>query len=332
MISRRRFIAGVVLAATPLDATSSAQEYKAQQTGRPVRTVAILAPHDRYRNREYSAFIETLRSLGYDQGSNLRLLLRSAEGKAERLPVLAKDLVDDRVEVIVAVNSPGARAAIQATKQIPVVMTIVGDPVALGFVSNLSRPGGNVTGISSLGRELAGKRLALVKEVVPGAKRIAAMFNPNEPLHALQMEDMQRAVPVLNVEIRFFPVKVTGELPETFKRILTWRADAALWVLGQDAPFQPGTIELAARHRLPTMVTQRENVENGGLMSYFPDAVELFRRTAIYVDRILKGAKPGDLPVELPTKFELVINAKTAKALGLTIPPSLLLRADQVIE
>jgi len=146
------------------------------------------------------------------------------------------------------------------------------------------------------------------------------------------MQDMQRAATVPNVEIRFLPVKAIGELSETFKRMLDWRADAALWLSGQSIAFQPGTIELGARHRLPVMVTQRADVEAGGLMSYAADAVELFRRTAMYVDRILKGAKPGELPVELPTRFELVINLKTAKALGLTLPQSLLQRADQVIE
>ena len=292
-MDRRAFISNVTLAllAAPRFA-------EAQQTGLPVHTVGVLSPHDQYRDKEYPAFIATLRSLGYDEGS----------------------------------NTPGARAAIQATKHIPIVMAIVGDPVAVGFVPNLARPGGNVTGISNLSRELSGKRLGLVKDVVPGAKRIAAMFNPDDPLNTPQMQDMQRAAPVLNVEIRFLPVKAIGELSETFKRMLAWRADAALWLSGQSIAFQPGTIELGARHRLPVMVTQRADVEAGGLMSYAADAVELFRRTAIYVDRILKGTKPGDLPVELPTRFELVINMKTARALGLRIPQSLLQRADHVIE
>jgi putative ABC transport system substrate-binding protein len=305
---------------------------EAQQTGPAIHTVGVLAPHDHYRDREYSAFIETLRSLGYDQGRNLRLLVRSAAGQSDRLPALAKELVDAHVDVIVAINTPGSGAAIQATKQIPIVMAIVGDPVAMGFVSNLARPGGNATGISNISRELAAKRLALVKEAVPAAKRIAAIFNPNDPLNALQMEDLERAAPVLKVEMRFFPVKTPAELSETFKRIVAWRAQAALWLSGQSQALQPAAVELAATYRLPLMGTQRADVEAGGLMSYSPDVIELFRRTAIYVDKILKGAKPADLPVEQPTKFELVINRKTAKALGLTIPPALLLRADQVIE
>lgn len=324
-ILRLPIVAATLLLAAPL-------AVEAQQTGPAVHRVGVLAPHDHYRDREYSAFVETLRSLGYDQGRNLRRLLRSAEGRPDRLPALAKELVDARVDVIVAINTPGPGAAIQATKQIPIVMAIVGDPVAMGFVTNLARPGSNVTGISNISRELAAKRLSLVKEAVPAAKRIAAMFNPNDPINALQMEDMQRAAPVLKVEMRFFPVKTPGELSETFKRIAARRAEAALWLSGQSQALQPAAVKLAATYRLPLMVTQRADVEAGGLMSYSPDAVELFRRTAIYVDRILKGAKPGDLPVELPTKFELVINAKTAKALGVTIPQPLLLRADQLIE
>jgi putative ABC transport system substrate-binding protein len=324
-IVRRSIVVATLLLATPL-------AVEAQQTRPAIHTVGVLAPHDYYRDREYSAFIETLRSLGYDQGRNLRLLVRSAAGESDRLPALAKELVDAHVDVIVAINTPGSGAAIQATKQIPIVMAVVGDPVAMGFVSNLARPGGNATGISNISRELAAKRLALVKEVVPAAKRIAAMFNPNDPINALQMEDMQRAAPVLKVEMRFFPVKTPTELSETFKRIVAWRAEAALWLSGQSQALQPAAVELAATYRLPVMGTQRADVEAGGLMSYSPDVVELFRRTAIYVDRILKGAKPGDLPIELPAKFELVINAKTAKALGVTIPQSLLLGADQLIE
>ena len=305
---------------------------KAQQTSPAVHSVGILSPHDHYRDREYSAFIDTLRSLGWEQGRNLRLLLRSAGGVSDRLPALARELVDARVDVIVAINTPGSRAAVQATKQIPIVMAVVGDPVAMGFVSNLARPGGNVTGISNISRELAAKRLSLVKEAVPAATRVAAMLNPSDPVNALQMEDVRRAAPALKVEVQFFPVKTPGELTETFKRIVAWRAEAALWLSGQSQALQPAAVKLAATHRLPVMGTQRAGVEAGGLMSYSTDDVELFRRTASYVDRILKGSKPGDLPVELPMKFELAINAKTAKALGVTIPQSLLLRADRLIE
>ena len=330
--SRRRppaFSWLLIVGATLLAAPGAVEP---QQTSPTVRTVGILAPHDHYRVREYAAFIDTLRSLGYEHSKNLRLLVLSAEGKSDRLPALARELVDARVEVIVAVNTPGAAAAVQATKQIPIVMAIVGDPVAMGFVSNLARPGGNVTGISNISRELAAKRLTLLKDAVPAAKRFAALFNPNDPLNALQMEDLRHAAPALKVEIDFFPVKTPGELPDTFRRIVAWRAEAALWLSGQSQALQPAAVKLAAAHRLPVIGTQRADVEAGGLMSYSPDDAELFRRTAIYVDRILKGAKPGDLPVELPTKFVLVINTKTARALGIPIPQSLRLRADHLIE
>jgi putative ABC transport system substrate-binding protein len=325
-----RLIAAVLLlAGTSLLAAGGVAQ---AQTGPTVHTVGVLAPHDHYREREYSAFIETLRSLGYQRDRNLRLLLRSAEGKPDRLPALARELVDAKVDVIVAINTPGSDAALQATKQIPIVMAIVGDPVAMGFVSNLARPGGNVTGISNISRELTAKRLTLVKEAVPTAKRIAALYNPEDPLNALQMEDLQRAAPGLKLDIQFFQVKTPGELVEVFKRIAAWRAEAALWLSGQSQALQPAAVTLAATYRLPVMGTYRAVVEAGGLMSYSPDDTELFRRTAVYVDRILKGSKPGDLPVERPTKFVLVINTKTAKALGVTIPQSLLLQADHLIE
>jgi ABC-type uncharacterized transport system substrate-binding protein len=325
MMNRRRFLRTVSasLLAAPLVA-------EAQPAAPGVRTVGILAPH--WDDPAYPVFLETLRQLGYQESRNLRLLLRSADWKHDRLPALAAELVEARPDVIVAMNTPGARAAIQATKSIPIVMSIVGDPIGAGFVSSMAHPGGNVTGISNISAELAPKRLSLLKEVVPRARRIAVLLNPVDPVTVPQMRDTERAAPVLGVEVRFFPVKTTPELPETFKQMIAWRADAALWLAGQPNAFQAATIDLAAKRQLPVMVHQRVNVEAGGLISYFADHTELLRRTAVYVDKILRGAKPGDLPIEQPTRFELVINLKTAKALGLTIPQSLLLRADHVIE
>ena len=305
---------------------------EAQEARQPVQIVGVLTPQRLEHQPGYPTFLETLRLLGYQEGSNLRMLLRSADGNLDRLPALAAELVAARPDVIVTLNTPGARAAIQATKQIPIVMTAIGDPVGSGFVSNLARPGGNVTGISNMAAELASKRLALLKELVPGARRIAAMFNPDDPVTVLQLRDAERAAPVLKIETRFFAVRAIGNLPETFKQMLAWRADAALWILGQHQAFQTGSIELAASHRLPLMVGAGQNVEAGGLISYIGDPVERYRRTAVYVDRILRGAKPGDLPVEQPTKFELAINLKTARVLGLIIPPSLLAQADRVVE
>jgi putative ABC transport system substrate-binding protein len=311
--------AAIVLASMPCVAA-------AQQ----IRTVGVLAPHDFYQ-REYAAFTEMLKSLGHGP-ANLRLLYRSAQGKADRLASLAAELVDAQVDVIVGVNTPGAGAAIKATKTIPIVMTVVGDPLTMGFVSNLARPGGNVTGISNINRELAAKRLALLQEAVPSAKKVAALFNPNDPINALHMEDMKRAAPGRNVELRFFAVKEAADVPEAFRLITAWHAHAAMWLTGGTQGFQKASAELAVKHRLPVMARERPDVEAGALMSYSADTVDLFRRTAVYVDRVLKGMKPGDLPVEQPTKFDLVVNVVAARAVGINLPGSLLLQADRVVE
>jgi len=295
-----------------------------------MRTVGVLAPH--MQDPNYAAFPDELRRLGYVDGKNLRLLVRSADSKYERLPALADELVAAGPAVILAINTPGAGAAIRATREIPIVMAIVGDPVGSGFVSNLARPGGNVTGISNMTGMIASKRISLLKELVPVMKRVAVLLNPVDPVTRPQIRDVERDAPSLGVEARFFPVKTPQELPDAFRQMRAWNADAALWLSGQGTQFQPGTIKLSIAHRLPTMVPQRIDVEAGGLISYFPDHAELYRRAAHYVDRVLKGAKVGDLPVELPTKFELVINLRTAKAIGIAVPQSMLLRADKVIQ
>lgn len=319
----------ILLMVTALAAPRAVQ---AQKAGQAVPTIGVLLPQSAELNFAYRAFPEKLRQLGYRDGETVRMVMRSAEGKLALLPALAAELLAAKVDVIVAVNTPGARAAIQATKQIPIVMVSVGDPVGSGFVVNLSRPGGNVTGISNMIAELAPKRLAILKEAVPAAKRIAVLFNPDDPITQPQLRDAERVAPTLKVEVRFFPVKSTASLPDAFKQMAAWRADAALWLLGQQHPFQNGSIELAASHRLPLMVGAPQNVEAGGLMSYSSDSLEIFGQAATYVDRILKGARPGDLPVEQPTKFELSINLKTAKSLGLSIPQSVLLQAVHVIK
>ena len=221
MLVRLTAVVAFLLLAVPL-------AVDAQPSGQPVHTVGVLMPQNMNVYPSYAAFPETLRRLGYHEGGNLRIVLRSAEGKLDRLPTLATELVSARVDVIVAVNTPGARAAIQATKQIPIVMTEVGDPLGSGFVSNLARPGGNVTGISTMVGELTAKRLAILKEVVPSAKRLAVMFNPDDPVTVPQIRDAERAAPLLNIEIRLFPVRATANLPETFKHMLAWRADAAI--------------------------------------------------------------------------------------------------------
>ena len=301
----------------------------ARATQPAVRRIGILTPVDQ---ATYPVFVDALRRLGYEDGKNVQLLLRVAKSDYARLPVLARELVDAKVEVIVAINTPGARAAIDATKTIPIIMSQVGDPIGSGFVTSLARPGGNVTGVSNQAADLASKRLALLHEMVPGAKRIAVLYNPVDPVTEPQIRDVKAAAPKLGVEVRLYPVKTLAGLPETFNTLLEWRAQAAIWLNGQHQSYQAGTIALAEKSKLPVMVTGLPDVEAGGLLAYSSNAVELFKRTAAYVDKILKGAKPSDLPVEQPTHFDLTVNLKTAKALGLKVPQSILIQATKVIE
>jgi putative ABC transport system substrate-binding protein len=304
----------------------------AQRSGQAVYTIGVLMPQRLEDTPHYASFLDMLRQLGYQNDRNLRIILRSADGQLALLPSLAVELVAAKVDVVVAINGPGSSAAIRATKTIPIVMVAVGDPIGSGFVSNLARPGGNVTGTSNMVAELGSKRLAVMKELVPNAKRIAALFNPDDFITERQRREMEAAAPSLKTEVRFFPVRVAEDLPKAFKNIHAWHADAGLWLLGQQHAFQRGSIKLAAKHHLPLMITFREYVEAGGLISYLSDSIEVHKRAAVFVDRILKGAKPGDLPIEQPTKFELMINLKTAKMLGIKIPQSLLVRADRVVE
>ena len=279
-----------------------------------------------------AVFVQAMRDHGYDENINLALLLRDAAGRLDMLPQLAAELVSQRVDVIVAVTTPGAQAARAATRSIPVVMSVVADPVAIGLVSNLARPESNLTGISNLGRQLTQKRLQLLKEALPAAVRIGVLLHPDDPIVAPQITDTKSAAEQLGVEARFFDVRGTVDLERAFAAMAEWRAEAILRLTGQSVLVAKPTIELALKYRLPTMLLTKEDVAGGALMSYDPDRIELLRRTAHFVDKILKGAVPRDLPIEQPTKFELVINLKTAKALGLTIPPALLARADEVIE
>jgi ABC-type uncharacterized transport system substrate-binding protein len=321
MDRRQTMLALIAIGSAPLAA-------KAQQTKVPI--VGVLRPHS--LDPAFSAFLDGLRELGYDDGRNMRLVVRSAETKLERLSGLATELAQMKPDVIVAINTPGTRAAIRATTEIPIIMAIVGNPVATGFVSNMSRPGGNVTGVSNLTGELAAKRLQLLKEIVPAAKRIAVLLNPDDPVTSSQVRDAERAAPLVGLEVRFFPVRDRSALEAAFKEFSEWRADAATWLAGQADVFIKPAVSLATRHRCPMMFTNLSAVRAGGLIAYAADHKELYRRVAVYVDKILKGAKPSDLPVEEPTKFVLAINLKTAKTMGLRIPQSILLRADEVSE
>ena len=319
------FIAGVLLLA-------AAFQTIAQPAGQPVRTVGLLVPGTLQTQTDSFVLMSELRRLGYREPENLRLVRREAVGKFERLPSLARELVDARVEVIVAFNTPGVRAAIDATREIPIVMTQVGDPVGSGFVANLARPGGNVTGVSNRVAELAPKRMEVLRETLPFAKRIAVLFNPADPVTKPQVQHLEALRASIGVDFRFFPARRLDDFAETFGEVLAWQAHAAMWLNGQQQLFQAMTIKLATQHKLPVMVGSAGDVRAGGLISYTASAPETYRRTAALVDLILKGKKPGDIPVEQPTRFELAINLKAAKALGLTIPSSMLLRADHVVE
>ena len=279
-------------------------------------------------------FRQGLRDLGYVEGQNLHIEYRYADGSDTRLRDLAAELVRLQVEVIVAGGSAATRAAQQATRTIPIVMASSGDPVGRGFVASLARPGGNITGLSNFVAELPGKQLELLKEAVPQGNRIAVLTNPAAPSHGAEMETLAVAAKALGVHVHVVTLRSRDELAGAFAALAREGAEA-LVVLGEPLLLDHiigAIMDLAAQHRLPAIYRWRSHVEAGGLMSYGPNQPAYWRRIAYYVDRILQGAKPADLPVEQPTKFELVINLKTAQALGITIPPSLLLLADEVIQ
>ncbi|MDP9145156.1 MAG: ABC transporter substrate-binding protein [Actinomycetota bacterium] len=281
------------------------------------------------------AFRQELRDLGYVEGRNVVIESRDAEGKPERLPALAAELVALKVDVLVAQPTVAALAAKQATRTLPIVFPVA-EPVTSGLVTSLARPGGNITGLSILAPEMVGKGLELLKQAVPGVSRVAVLWDPGA-FPERTAKDMRKEVEVaaraLGVRLQFIEARGPADFDRAFSEMTRARA-GALTVLGGSMFFSERRrlVDLAAKNRLPVVYPSRESVDAGGLMAYGPSVPDLFRRAATYVDKILKGAKPGDLPVQQPTKFELVINLKTAKALGLTIPPALLQRADQVIE
>ena len=278
------------------------------------------------------AFLQGLRELGYIEGQNIVIEYRHAAGRAERLPDLAAELVRLNVDVIVAGASQSVRAAKQATKTIPIVFHGVGDPVAQGIVASLARPGGNITGLASLSPEVGGKRLELLKEAVPTASRVAVVWNPTNSSNSLQVKEIRTAAQTLALRVQSLEVSKPDDIERAFTAIPREGADALLVFADPFLSSQRSRIfDLATKNRLPAMYGQSDPVEAGGLMSYAPSFREFSRRAAYYVDKILKGTKPADLPVEQPTKFELVINLKAAKQIGLTIPPNVLARADRVI-
>src|SRR5437773_8341450 len=329
MIERRTFMAMLTggLLTAPLAA-------EAQQAGRVPRIGVLSLTSSSDRPSHLDAFRQRLRELGWVEGQNIVIDYRYAEGRVDRLPDLAAELVRLKVGLIVAsAGTQAATAAKNATETIPIVMTDVRDPVGTGLIASLARPRGNVTGVSgSAGLELFAKELELLKETVPKIHRVAILSNPDNAYHQLAIREVNVAARSLGVQLQLLEARGPNEFDGAFAAMAKERVGALLVL--SDAIFsshRTRLADLAARSRLPAAYGVRESVEAGGLMSYGPSFLDLYRRSAAYVDKILKGAKPADLPIEQPTKFELVINLKTAKALGLTLPPSLLQRADAVI-
>ena len=278
-------------------------------------------------------FREGLRDLGYVEGRNVLIEYRWAEGKYDRFPALIGELLALKVAVIVTAGTPATLAVKKATTSVPLVMLAVGDPVGTGIVPSLSHPGGNITGLTAISTEMDAKRLELLREVVPSVSYIALLWNAASPLQVLAEKQVQAAAQVLRMRVLSLGVKTEEEIKSALAVMARERPDALLVLADRLLLHHRALImDFATRHRLPGVHAYRELVEAGGLMSFGPSYADMHKRAAYFVDRILKGAKPGDLPVERPLTFELVINLKTAKALGLTIPPSLLQRADQVIE
>jgi len=319
MNRRDAVLALVALGAAPLAA-------EAQQPGRKALIGYLVLGNP---EPIFGMFKEGMRNLGYLDGKNMQLEFRSAEGKSERLAGLAAELVRLKVDVLVAAQTPAITAAKQATARIPIVMAGAGDPVGTGLIASLARPGGNITGTSATTAELGGKLLELVREVLPSARRVAVLANTTDPFANSFLGQIQAAGHAMRLDISTTMIREAGELDAAFPILVDRRTDV---VIVQPSLPRRLAAGLSLQHRLPAVAPNGFFPGEGGLMSYASNLADLHGVTAGYVDKILKGAKPGDLPVQQPTRFELVLNLKTAKALGITIPPVILLRADRVIE
>jgi putative ABC transport system substrate-binding protein len=323
--TRRAFVLlALVLLLSPTAARS-------QPSGRVQRIGVLL--HDGAPPGLLETFRAGLRDLGHVEGKTVAIETRDAAGRTERLGPLADELVRLKVDVILALNTPASQAAKKATATIPIVIARTADPVHSGLVASLAHPGGNVTGLSYNNTELGPKRIQLLREILPSVSRVAVLSNADNPGHALQIPVMERASADLGLKLSSFTIRRPDEVPAALQSVVRARAEA-LFVLDDTAltRHRAQILKLAAAHRLPVVSRYRDFAEAGGLIAYGPSLPAVYRRTAHYVDRILKGAKPGDLPLEEPTEFDLVVNLKTAKRLGLTIPPSVLLTASSVIE
>ena len=327
----KRKIINLALCAVLFALCSSAE---AQQPKKIAKVGFFLASTPAAAAHNVEAFRQGMRELGYVEGKTFVLELRHGEGRAERLPELARELVGLKMDVIVASTDVAIAAVKRETQTIPIVMAISSDPVGTGFVASLARPGGNVTGNSTISPELSGKRLELLREVVPGLSRVAFLWNPDVRGAVLDYKETEGAAGSLGLQLQSLEVVRAEDFDRAFSAVTKERAQALIMPAANPVGFaNRGQIaSFAQKNRLPSMYAQREYVDAGGLMSYGPNTPDMFRRAATYVDKILKGTKPADLPVEQPMKFELVINLKTAKQIDLTIPPNVLARADTVIK
>jgi putative ABC transport system substrate-binding protein len=326
-MNRRTFLCGLTLGTLGLPVAAEAQQ------GGNVPRIGFLFYGSPGPSPELDAFRQGLRELGCIEGQNIAIEVRFASGRVERLPELAAELVRLKVDVIVTPGTPASVAAKQATSTIPIVFAGVADVVGAGLVANFARPGGNITGLTGISAQLGGKRLELLKEVAPKASRVAVLYNPADRSNVLVLKELQESAPALRLTLQPLGVRGPGEFEGAFVAMSRKRAHALFGAAGiLTTEHRKAIVDLAAKSRIPAMWGERQFVVAGGLMSYAVNFYDQVRRAATYVDKILKGAKPADLPVEQPTKFELVINLKTAKALGLTIPQSLLQRADEVIQ
>jgi putative ABC transport system substrate-binding protein len=323
---RREVVAGIVSAAAWSRGVGA-------QTGKTYRIGFLGNSTAALEANLVGPFRDGLRELGYEEGRNILIEYRWAEGNYERLPALVDQLLAANVDVIVTAGTPATLAVKKATTSVPLVMVAVGDPVGTGIAASLARPGGNVTGLSSIAPELEGKRLELLREIVPKLSRVATFWNPLNPFHTSAMKQVLAAAQALQITVQPLGVRASEELDQAFAAVLREQSDA-LFILADRVFLHNRTrlMDFAAKNRLPSVNAYRELVEAGGLMSFGPSYEDMHRRAAAYVDKILSGAKPGDLPIQQPIKFTLAINLKAANALGLTIPPTLLARADEVIE
>jgi putative ABC transport system substrate-binding protein len=322
----------IILLAIAFNLAVAATHAWAQQTDKIPVVGVLLAPAGRPDDPLVEAFRQALRDRGYVEGRNIRIEFRTAD-HPDRLPALAEELVQLKVDVIVTMSTPAAQAAKRATSTIPIVVTLVADPVGTGLVTDLAHPGGNVTGLSSMIAEISVKRLALLKEAVPRITRVAVLWSPDMAWHAKAIEDLKAAAPSLSIKLSFVGMRTAAEFDAAFSTVSRAHAQA-LYLLDSTLSYahRMTLAKRMSKARLPNIHASRVYADAGGLMSYGADWPDLMLRSAGYVDKILKGAKPADLPIEQPTKFELVINMKTAKALGLTIPPSVLARADELLQ